>query len=80
MVVILSGGNINSNRISHVIERGLLAEGRLLNLIVIVNDSPGAIAKLIARVTDAGADVRSISERTWTQKDLAVKVLYVVFR
>ncbi|XP_045533078.1 uncharacterized protein LOC123720491 [Pieris brassicae] len=74
VVVILSGGNINSNRVAPIIERGLLAEGRLLNLTVTINDSPGSIAKLIGRVTDAGADIRSISETKSAQKDLSIKV------
>ncbi|CAG4957492.1 unnamed protein product [Colias eurytheme] len=71
VVIILSGGNINSSRIPRVIERGLQAEGRLMMITVTLNDSPGGVAKLIARLTDSGADVKNVTtEGPWMRKDI----------
>ncbi|CAK1550489.1 unnamed protein product [Leptosia nina] len=80
VVVILSGGNLNMNRVPHVIERALVAEGRSLHVTATINETPGAVAKFIAKVTDAGADILSIvSDRTWKQPDVTtIKVTVVL--
>ena len=41
MVCILSGGNIDMNMVSRIIDRGLWADGRLASLSVVVRDRPG---------------------------------------
>ncbi|XP_022817783.1 uncharacterized protein LOC111350432 [Spodoptera litura] len=71
VVCILSGGNINSSRMSRVIDRGMAAEGRLVKFSVALPDVPGAMAKLLAKVTDNGADVKSfVPERAWMRRDI----------
>ncbi|XP_047033517.1 uncharacterized protein LOC124640004 [Helicoverpa zea] len=71
VVCVLSGGNINSSRMSRVIDRGMAAEGRLVKFSVALPDVPGAMAKLLARVTDTGADVKSfVPERAWMRRDI----------
>ena len=47
-VLILSGGNIDLNILSKIIETGLRAKGRLSRLSVIVKDEPGALNKITA--------------------------------
>lgn len=78
MVCILSGGNINSTRISRVIQRGLAAEGRLFKFSVSLPDVPGAISKLLAKVTETGVDIKSFApERSWMGCDVTTTTVIV---
>ncbi|XP_028176540.1 uncharacterized protein LOC114364549 [Ostrinia furnacalis] len=71
VVCILSGGNLNSNRLACVIARGMAAEGRLVRFAASLPDAPGAMAKLLNKVTDSGADVKSfVPERAWMRRDV----------
>lgn len=68
---ILSGGNINSTRLSRVIDRGMAAEGRLVKFGAVLPDVPGSMARLLNKVTDTGADVKSfVPERAWMRRDI----------
>lgn len=58
--VILSGGNIDVTLLSRIIERGLVKEGRLVRMIVTVDDRPGGLAGLTRLVAEAGANVIEI--------------------
>ena len=58
--VILSGGNIDVTLLSRIIERGLVKEGRLVRLVVTVDDRPGGLAGLAKVVAEAGANVIEI--------------------
>jgi len=59
-VAILSGGNIDVNQISRIIDRGLVADGRLARLMVKVPDKPGSLAGLARIVAARGANVLEI--------------------
>ncbi len=63
VVGILSGGNIDVNIIARIIERGLLADGRLAYLVVKVKDRPGSLAHLTGLVARQGANVLDIRHR-----------------
>ena len=56
-VLIISGGNIDVNIIQRIIERGLVREGRLTQLVVKMRDRPGSLARLTAMIAEAGANV-----------------------
>jgi threonine dehydratase len=60
VVLILSGGNIDMNVIARVIEKGLVQEGRLVRLSLIVPDRPGALARVSTLVADQGANIQEI--------------------
>ncbi len=60
VAVVLSGGNIDVNLISRIIERGLLKDGRLVRLVVRVADRPGALARLVSAIAEQGANVTEI--------------------
>jgi threonine dehydratase len=60
VAMILSGGNIDVNVISRIIERGLLKDGRLVRLVVRITDRPGMLAKLVAAIAEQGANVTEI--------------------
>jgi threonine dehydratase len=60
-VLVISGGNIDVNMVSRVIDRGLVADGRLARLRVTVRDRPGNLARLTRLVADAGANVLEVA-------------------
>jgi threonine dehydratase len=63
VVVVLSGGNIDMNMVSRVIDRGLVFDGRLARLRVKVQDRPGSLAGLTRFVASLGANVLETSHR-----------------
>ncbi len=46
VVLLLCGGNIDPNILSRVVERGLVADGRLSRFTAIISDRPGGLADL----------------------------------
>jgi threonine dehydratase len=62
-VMVLSGGNIDVNLVSRIIDRGLVADGRLARLMIKVRDRPGQLAHLTQRVATAGANVLEVAHR-----------------
>jgi threonine dehydratase len=60
VALVLSGGNIDVNIISRIIERGLVKDGRLVRLAVVLRDRPGALARLTALVAEARANILHI--------------------
>ena len=66
MVVPLCGGNIDTPVLGRVIERGLAADGRLVQLTVNVSDRPGGIAGLTETIAEERASIKDIyHERAW---------------
>jgi threonine dehydratase len=62
VVVVVSGGNIDMTRLSHILERGLELDGRLARLSVIVPDRPSGIAELTAMVASQHANIEQIAQ------------------
>jgi threonine dehydratase len=60
--LVISGGNIDMNLISRIIEKGLIQDGRLSRLSVVISDRPGALARLSQRIADLGANILQISQ------------------
>jgi len=58
--MIVSGGNIDVNMIARVIEKGLVKDGRLVRLVVQIEDRPGGLARLLALVAEHGGNVIEI--------------------
>ena len=58
--VLLLGGNIDVNLIARIIERGLVKDGRIVRLTVLLRDRPGSLARLTALVAEARANVLHI--------------------
>ncbi len=57
----LSGGNIDMRLLSNVILRELSREGRILSLVVAIEDRPGQLAKLATLVGEAGGNILEVS-------------------
>jgi len=60
VVALLSGGNIDVNLVSRIIERGLVKGGRLVRLVVRMPDRPGMLARLTAEIAQQSANVVEI--------------------
>jgi len=58
---IVSGGNIDVNILSRVINRGLLMSGRLSDLNIELLDKPGQLREVAAIIADTGANVTKVS-------------------
>lgn len=61
VVVVLSGGNIDINTVSILIERGLLRSGRRVYLRALVDDQPGALQKLLGVIASMRSNIISVS-------------------
>jgi threonine dehydratase len=61
VVMILSGGNIDLNLAGRIVDRGLVADGRLARLAVTASDRPGSLALLTRLVAEAGANVLEVT-------------------
>ena len=61
VVVVLSGGNIDPLLLSKVIQHGMAAAGRYLNLRLRIPDRPGGLAELLTDISQAGANVIEVS-------------------
>jgi threonine dehydratase len=59
-VLLLGGGNIDVNLIARIIERGLVKDGRIVRLTVLLRDRPGSLARLTALVAETRANVLHI--------------------
>ena len=79
VVCVLSGGNIDMNMVSRIIDRGLWADGRLAGLSVVVRDRPGYLNEVTGVVAIAGANVLHI-EHTRAFGDIAVGKVAIEMR
>lgn len=60
VVVVVSGGNIDVQILSRIIDRGLLKSGRLMRLRIVIPDVPGALAELLTVVARVRANVLEV--------------------
>lgn len=63
VAMLLSGGNIDVNLLSRIIDRGLMKDGRLAEVRVRVKDRPGALARLTGLVAEGGANILELAHR-----------------
>lgn len=62
VVPVLSGGNVDMNFISRIIERGLVESGRFATFAIIIKDKPGELQNLLAHISELDASVKTISQ------------------
>lgn len=60
VVAVLSGGNIDPLLLMSVIRHGMAAAGRYLSFRVHISDRPGALARLLGELAEAGANVLDV--------------------
>ena len=80
VVLLICGGNIDPNVLSRVIERGLVADGRLGRFTAIISDPPGGLADLAAQIASTGASIKQVvHDRAFASSDVSdVNVLCAV--
>ncbi len=78
VVIILSGGNIDVNVLSRIIDRGLIRAGRRVRVNVLLHDRPGSLARLTELIAHEEANIlqaihdRSEPSTTIDQTDVAL--------
>lgn len=75
---ILSGGNVDLNVIAKILERGLISQGRLTEISLIVDDQPGTLSRLTAMIAQEKANVVDIRHDR-LERGLALKETKVDF-
>lgn len=60
VVAVISGGNIDVNLLSTIIERGLIRSGRRLRIKTVISDRPGSLRKIISLVSNLKVNIISI--------------------
>ncbi|WP_144475414.1 threonine ammonia-lyase [Cytobacillus oceanisediminis] len=61
IAAILSGGNVDVNFISRIIERGLVESGRFAHFTMTLKDKPGELQRVLSSVTEMDANVQFVN-------------------
>jgi len=77
VVLPLCGGNIDTNILGRIIERGLAADGRLCRFSAVISDRPGGLSKFTAAIAEEGASVRDIAhDRAFASEDISTVTVH----
>ena len=60
VALVISGGNIDVNVLSRIIDRGLVKSGRAMRVRVLIPDVPGSLASLLGLVASRQANVLEV--------------------
>jgi threonine dehydratase len=71
IVALVSGGNIDVNILSRIIDKGLVKGGRKIFLDTLIQDRPGTLWRLLNLVAETGANVLSVTHNRST-RDVAI--------
>src|SRR5437764_10843 len=72
VVLLLCGGNIDPNILGRVIERGLVADGRLCRFTAAISDRPGGLADLAKQIAATGASIKEVvHDRAFASSDVS---------
>lgn len=71
IVVVVSGGNIDTTLLDRIIGHGLAKVGRLYRLAIDLSDKPGELGRLADAIGKSGANVRSIDHNR-TRRDVPI--------
>ncbi|HYQ30584.1 MAG TPA: threonine ammonia-lyase, partial [Polyangiaceae bacterium] len=79
VAVVLSGGNIDVNLISRIIEHGLVQTGRLVRFVITVPDVSGVLSELTRVVADSRANVLELNhDRAFSGAELGETLIELV--
>lgn len=79
VVLPLCGGNIDTNILGRIIERGLAADGRLFRFAANISDRPGGLARFTSILADEGASVRDVEhDRAFAGDDVSQVIVHCV--
>jgi threonine dehydratase len=72
VVLLFAGGNIDPTILSRVIEKGLVADGRLGRFTAVISDRPGGLAALARVIAGTGASIKEVAhDRAFAGPDVA---------
>lgn len=78
VAAVISGGNIDVTMISRIIEKGLLREGRMTKLRILMQDRPGQLEQASRVIAAAGANVMAVHhDRTDVDLDIRDAILEI---
>lgn len=60
VVLVISGGNVDSPLVGRIIRQGLFRNGRLMRFAVILDDVPGSLARILTLIAEQKANVLHI--------------------
>ena len=79
VVLPLCGGNIDTNILGRIIERGLVADGRLCRFAANISDRPGGLARFTSILAEEGASVRDVEhDRAFAGDDVSQVIVHCV--
>lgn len=79
VALVVSGGNIDVNVLSRIIDRGLVKSGRSMRVRVLVPDVPGSLARLLAVIAKHQANVLQVHhDRVAARTELGVTAVELV--
>src|SRR5207248_2379586 len=79
VVLPLCGGNIDTNILGRVIERGLAADGRLCRFSAVISDRPGGLSAFTALLAQEGASVHHIEhDRAFASEDIHTVLVHCI--
>ena len=79
IVLPLCGGNIDTNILGRIIERGLAADGRLCRFTAMISDRPGGLATFAGLIAEEGASVHDIEhDRAFASDDITTVTVHCV--
>jgi threonine dehydratase len=71
-VLTLCGGNIDPSILTRVIEKGLVADGRLWRFTAVITDRPGGLADLAQLIASTGASIKEVThDRAFSSSDIS---------
>jgi len=76
VVLIVSGGNVDSPLLGRIVSQGLTKTGRILRFLVRLDDTPGALAKLLKFIAKLEANVLDIHHERF-RKNAPLYISYV---
>ncbi|MDD1696202.1 MAG: threonine ammonia-lyase [Methanoregula sp.] len=60
VVLVISGGNIESSQLFRVIRQSLVRQGRIMHFSVMLDDQPGTLARLLTSIAEEGGNILHI--------------------
>ncbi|HDR72479.1 MAG TPA: threonine ammonia-lyase [Methanoculleus sp.] len=76
VVLVISGGNVDTPLLGRIIRKGMLKNGRIVGISVVVDDTPGTLAQLLEVIARMRGNILHIRHERFL-RDLPVQVIRV---
>jgi len=76
VVLVISGGNVDSPLVGRIIRQGLFRNGRLMRFAVTLDDSPGTLARILQLLAEQNANVLHI-DHTRSGRSMPINISLV---